>query len=393
VPRVHAGRVEELAPGEMTRIEVPDHPAVALFNVGGSFHATQDLCTHARASLTETGKLTDNVIECGWHFGTFDVCTGRALTAPCRQALRTYATDVVDGQIFIEIEAIPARGEERMSVNPPAGSSRFFSFRGERVHYHDLGSGQPVVLLHGAGPGASGWSNFSRNAPLLAREFRLLVVDCPGWGQSDAGDYQGGLFGTLADMAKELLDAAGISRAHFIGNSMGGGTALQFALRYPDRADRLILMAPAGLLAMHTVVPTEGQKLIFSYYMSGHPERATLQAFLENMVYDRNLLTEELIAQRYAESIAPETLRSPPLRADRAPPIEELWRENLRALEHRILMLWGRDDRTVPLDSAFSALKQLRRAELHVFCECGHWVQWEYPDRFNTLALEFLKRT
>jgi 2-hydroxy-6-oxonona-2,4-dienedioate hydrolase/4,5:9,10-diseco-3-hydroxy-5,9,17-trioxoandrosta-1(10),2-diene-4-oate hydrolase len=279
-----------------------------------------------------------------------------------------------------------------MSNTSPERTSRYFTFRGKRVHYMDFGSGDPIVMLHGAGPGASGWSNFSRNAPVLAKEFRVLIVDCPGWGQSETGDLRGGLFGTLAALVHELLEHLDVERAHFVGNSMGGGTTLKFALSYPGRSGKLILMAPAGLFAPHSVMPTEGQKLIFSYYMDGQPTRAALMAFLEQMVFDTSLLTEELVAQRYESSIAPAALRAPPLRADRAPPIEELWRENLRGLDNEVLMLWGRDDRTVPLDCAFSALKQLRRAELHVFTECGHWVQWEKPDRFNTLAMEFLKR-
>jgi nitrite reductase/ring-hydroxylating ferredoxin subunit len=88
----------------MKKVEVAGQAALALFNVGGRFYATQDHCTHARASLTESGRLTDTVIECGWHFGTFDVVTGLALTAPCRRALKTYATRVVDGRVLIELE-------------------------------------------------------------------------------------------------------------------------------------------------------------------------------------------------------------------------------------------------------------------------------------------------
>ena len=105
VPWIDAGRVAEMPPGDMKKVEVPGQPAVALFNVDGRFYATQDHCTHARASLTESGRLTDTVIECGWHFGTFDVITGQALTAPCRRPLKTYPTSVVDDQVLIEIES------------------------------------------------------------------------------------------------------------------------------------------------------------------------------------------------------------------------------------------------------------------------------------------------
>ena len=100
---VDAGRVEELTPGQMKRIDCEGGEAIAVFNVGGAFFATQDACTHARSSLTTEGKLTDYIIECGWHFGTFDVRTGRALTAPCRRPLRTFGTSIIDGKILIDV--------------------------------------------------------------------------------------------------------------------------------------------------------------------------------------------------------------------------------------------------------------------------------------------------
>jgi p-cumate 2,3-dioxygenase ferredoxin subunit len=104
---VDAGRAEDLAPGQMKRIERDGAAAIALFNVAGALYATQDACTHARSSLTEEGRLTDNVIECGWHFGTFDVSTGRALSAPCSRPLRTFATAVVDGRVLIDVPDAP----------------------------------------------------------------------------------------------------------------------------------------------------------------------------------------------------------------------------------------------------------------------------------------------
>ena len=89
----------------MKKVEVADLPPLALFNVGGRFYATQDHCTHARASLTGSGRLSESTVECGWHFGTFDVTTGRALTAPCRRALKTYPTRIVDERVLIGIES------------------------------------------------------------------------------------------------------------------------------------------------------------------------------------------------------------------------------------------------------------------------------------------------
>ena len=108
-----------------------------------------------------------------------------------------------------------------------------------RLHYEQAGSGAPVVMLHGGGPGASGMSNFGRNLPVFATRFRTLVVDQPGFGKSDKPPVEGNYFSFAARALAGLLDELGIARAHLVGNSLGGGTAVRFALNYPERAAKL----------------------------------------------------------------------------------------------------------------------------------------------------------
>ena len=120
-----------------------------------------------------------------------------------------------------------------------------------RLHYTEAGpgdgaAGTPVVLLHGGGPGASGLSNFGANLPVFAKRFRTIVVDQPGFGRSDKPPVTGSYFTFAADALAELLTGLGIERVHLIGNSLGGGTAVRFALNYPGRAGRLVLMGPGG---------------------------------------------------------------------------------------------------------------------------------------------------
>ncbi len=133
----------------------------------------------------------------------------------------------------------------------PAETSRFADAAGMRLHYHEAGPASPaaqaVVLLHGGGPGASGWSNFGRNLPVFAERFRTILVDQPGFGQSGRPPVTGNYFTFAADALAGLLKTLGIDRVHLLGNSLGGGTAVRFALNYPDRAARLVLMAPGGL--------------------------------------------------------------------------------------------------------------------------------------------------
>jgi len=285
-------------------------------------------------------------------------------------------------------------------MTEPAETSRFADAAGMRLHYHEAGpadpDGLPVVLLHGGGPGASGWSNFGRNLPVFAERFRTLLVDQPGFGQSDRPPVTGNYFTFAADALAGLLKTLGIERAHLLGNSLGGGTAVRFALNYPDRAGRLVLMAPGGLsLNVFSPDPTEGIKRLSRFAAAPGPSRDKMAAFLSIMVHDQRLVTDELIDERFAAASDPAALAAmASLGASFFDPATAedglLWREAHR-LRNRVLLIWGREDRINPLDGALVALKVIRRAQLHVFGGCGHWAQLEKFDEFNRLAISFLE--
>jgi 4,5:9,10-diseco-3-hydroxy-5,9,17-trioxoandrosta-1(10),2-diene-4-oate hydrolase len=270
------------------------------------------------------------------------------------------------------------------------------------LHYHEAGPegaepGLPVVMLHGGGPGASGWSNFGRNLGVFAGRFRTIVVDQPGFGRSDKPPVSGNYFTFAAEALARLLDEVGIDRVHLVGNSLGGGTAARFALRYPGRAGRLVLMGPGGLsLNVFAPDPTEGIKRLAEFAAPPGPSEEKLAAFLRTLVFDQRLITDELVAERYAAASDPEALAAmASLGASFFDPATAedglLWREAHR-LRNRVLLIWGREDRVNPLDGALVALKLIRRAELHVFGGCGHWAQLEKFDEFNELAMSFLER-
>jgi pimeloyl-ACP methyl ester carboxylesterase len=132
----------------------------------------------------------------------------------------------------------------------------------------------PVVMLHGGGPGASAWSNFGRNLPVFAAQFRTLMLDQPGFGDSDAPPVEGNYFTFSARALVSLLDHLGIDRVHMVGNSLGGGTAVRFALNYPDRAGRLVLMGPGGLsLNVFAPDPTEGVSRLTAFAAPPGPSK------------------------------------------------------------------------------------------------------------------------
>jgi len=268
------------------------------------------------------------------------------------------------------------------------------------LHYHEAGpaggaAGAPVVMLHGGGPGASGWSNFGRNLGVFAGRFRTIVVDQPGFGRSEKPPVTGNYFTFAADALARLLDEVQIDRVHLIGNSLGGGTAVRFALTHPERAGRLVLMGPGGLnLNVLAPDPTEGVKALAAF--PADPTEERLAAFLRTLVYDQRLITDELVKERFAAASDPEALAAmASLGASFFDPATAedglLWRDAHR-LRNRVLLIWGREDRVNPLDGALVALKIIRRAQLHVFGGCGHWAQLEKFDEFNTLVLSFLER-
>jgi 4,5:9,10-diseco-3-hydroxy-5,9,17-trioxoandrosta-1(10),2-diene-4-oate hydrolase len=265
-----------------------------------------------------------------------------------------------------------------------------------KLHHLDQGEGPAVVLLHGGGPGASGLSNFAPNVRAFAERFRTIVVDQPGFGKSDKPPVKGNYFTFAAVALAGLLDEIGVERAHLVGNSLGGGTAVRFALNYPDRAGRLVLMGPGGLsLNVFSPDPTEGVKRLAEFAAPPGPSLEKMSAFLRTLVFDQRLITDELVRERYEAASDPEALTAmASMGASFFDPayFEDgmLWREAHR-LRQRVLLIWGREDRVNPVDGALVAMKMIRRAQLHVFGGCGHWAQLEKMEEFNRLAIAFLE--
>jgi len=270
---------------------------------------------------------------------------------------------------------------------------------GLRLHYHEAGTehADTAILLHGGGPGASAWSNFSRNIPELAKTFRTIAVDQPGFGRSDKPTEHPQYCVHSSAAVVGLMDALGIEKAHLIGNSLGGGTAVRLALDHPDRAGRLVLMGPGGLsVNLFAPDPTEGVKNLARFAAPPGPSKEKLEEFLRVMVYDQSLVTDALVEERFAAASTPESLAAMgAMGASFAGEDYEkgmLWREAHR-LRQRVLLVWGREDRVNPLDGALVALKTIPRAQLHVFGRCGHWAQLECFDEFNRITTDFLKDT
>jgi pimeloyl-ACP methyl ester carboxylesterase len=275
------------------------------------------------------------------------------------------------------------------------GTSRYVKAGEITLHVNEVGDGPPLVMLHGSGPGATSWSNFKGNLPTLSEHFRVLAVDQPGYGFSDKPEFsrEDSVFKVTSRALAGLLDELGIEQAHIVGNSLGGANALRFALDHPKRVGRMVLMGPGGA-AVNLFSPplSEGFKLLRAFYGAESPTREQLEAFIRIMVFDQDLITDELIEERYRAAIDPDQLdgaRRVQQSMDNLPEDDQLWRY-LHKIRHPILMTWGRDDRVLPLDAAIFPMRRFPDARLHVFPRCGHWAQVEHRAEFDQLTIGFL---
>ena len=273
----------------------------------------------------------------------------------------------------------------------PKTISRTVRTKNWNIHVNEVGSGHPVVLLHGGGPGASGWSNYAPNIEALSRHFRVIAPDMPGWGDSDAVDYA-----TLdhVEAAIELLDALGIDKAAFVGNSMGGHNSTRLAAERPDRVSHLITMGPPIQLSPFLFGagggPSEGLKIMYQAYADASPEG--MKRLVEIMVYDKaRFASPELTRQRSEGALRrPEHLRNVVAAGIKAPIPIWIDTRKVRNITAPALLIHGRDDRVVSFESTLFLAANIPNSRAVLINRCGHWAQLEHAEEFNRLVTDFV---
>jgi len=257
---------------------------------------------------------------------------------------------------------------------------------GLRVHYHDAGSGFPVVFLHGSGPGASAFSNFKGNYPYFVEHgFRAILPDTLGFGDSSKPDDVDYDFAFVLGGLKRFLAALEITRCAVVGNSHGGALAIQLALDEPELVSRLILMAPGGLEVRERYMEMKGIRSMMKAVFA--PEGITkdsLRQVLTKQLFDPALVTDSLVEERFrVAQTQPQrvlsTLRVPHL----APRLSEL--------ACPVLAFWGNDDQFCPVSGATTLSEQCKSSRVLRLSECGHWVMVEHAALFNRMCVDFLK--
>jgi pimeloyl-ACP methyl ester carboxylesterase len=277
-----------------------------------------------------------------------------------------------------------------MTVISEASTSKYAMAGDVKIHYNEVGTGPAIVCLNGAGPGASSWSNFQHNVEAFARDHRVLLVDMPQYGKSAKIPIAYPKLTNLARIMRDFMDAIGLERAHFVGNSFGGQMALKTAIDYPDRVGHLVMIGSAPVsYSLFSPQPVEGVKLIGGYYKDGGPSLEKMRKVLTTLVFDASRITDEVVKERYEASIDPETVAVHSLPA---PKKQDLSAE-LHACKSPTLVVWGMDDRAGALDVGLVMTRLIPNAQMHIFNNCGHWAQVEHAAEFSELVLGFFKTT
>jgi 2-hydroxymuconate-semialdehyde hydrolase/2-hydroxy-6-oxo-octa-2,4-dienoate hydrolase len=259
---------------------------------------------------------------------------------------------------------------------------------GIETSYLEAGSGEPLLMLHGSGPGVSAIANWQNNIGTLSQRFRVLAPDIVGFGGTERPDDVTYSLRTWTDQIWAFLDAHGIEKTAIVGNSLGGRIALRMATDCPDRIAKMVLMGAPGV----GMTLTDGLAALRAY----EPSHDAMRDLLRNyFAVDPAMITDELVAIRYEASIADgayEAYRAMFLDPRHAGSELGITADEVRAIATPTLLVHGREDKVVPVQVSVTMLGLLPNADLHVFSACGHWTQIERADEFSALVSDYLAR-
>jgi pimeloyl-ACP methyl ester carboxylesterase len=263
---------------------------------------------------------------------------------------------------------------------------------GYSTYYQTAGEGHPLLLVHGVG-GSS--LTFQWNIDELAQRFRVYAVDLPGHGRSEKPDLQYAVEDAVPFIAEFIRDVCG-EPAALVGVSAGGLMCALTAADHPDLVTHLVMVSSAGfgrdvtwglrLLSLPVVRP---------WIESTRHDPAAVRMSLRRTIHDTNLITDELVAAVAEERAQPGNgkVMHRALRNNLNIFGLRRWRKHIRSLKKvgvPVMIIWGAQDRFIPVRHAYRAMKHFAGAPVHIFDRCGHWPPYEHPNRFNRLVGEFI---
>jgi pimeloyl-ACP methyl ester carboxylesterase len=278
-----------------------------------------------------------------------------------------------------------------MSAQLPV--DRYVKVGNINTRYWQAGNkGSAVVLVHGLGGFIENWVH---NIVPLAQRHRVYALDLVGFGRSDKVPLTRDLW-VLVRFINDFMVTMNIEKAILVGNSLGGGLALAFTIEYPDKVTRLVLVDNAGM-GREVIIDFKVCSLPWLGELLSRPSLKGTSRLWKEIVHDPALVTTELVGLSYdlasqpgAQKALLSTLRAGiNLWGQRGKLIKELM-NRYGEITAPTLVVWGQQDRIIPVAHAHVAVAKITGARLEIYDQCGHMPQFEYPDKFNQLVLDFL---
>jgi pimeloyl-ACP methyl ester carboxylesterase len=274
---------------------------------------------------------------------------------------------------------------------------QYLQLHGERVAYQDAGDGETLLLIHGMAGSSDTWRDV---IPQLAKNFRVIAPDLLGHGQSDKprGDYS---LGAFAASLRDLLDELGIARATIIGQSLGGGIAMQFAYQHRDRCERVVLIGSGGLgpdlsWALR-LLSAPGAELVLPVITpqpvltAGNKIKSLLSAAgVQSPLGAEMWSAYTSLSDRATRNAFLRTLRS--VVDYRGQAVSALNKLHLTA-QMPVMFIWGDRDRIIPVSHGYAAHEALPGSRLEILPGLGHFPHVESPTQVVELLEDFIATT
>ena len=251
-----------------------------------------------------------------------------------------------------------------------AGTSKTIQAGGMTVHYHDIGSGEPVIFLHSYGPGTTAWITFYKLMDVLSQHFRCILMDMPNFSKTGPIVYHEGVHAVQARTAVALMDALHIPRAHFVGNSQGGQSSMVVAMKYPERLTRFVMggshIGTGGDRYLMANRPSEGSRA--TREALENPTQENIRRYLRVHIDNEALVTDELVeyiytAHTWSPAFAEARRQSVSVPHDYTP--------ELANIQAPVLLIHGRYDRMVAFEVSIAILNHVDDARMVLLNNCG----------------------
>jgi pimeloyl-ACP methyl ester carboxylesterase len=273
-----------------------------------------------------------------------------------------------------------AQDKQATEVSAAAPESKTVTVYGAKVHYLEAGAGQTetVILLHGMGGDATNWAQTIKP---LAAKYRVFALDQIGFGLSEKPSLNYRIM-TFVDFLNQFYKELKIEKTSLVGNSLGGWIAATFALTYPEKVERLVLVDSSGFKNLFDRM---------NYNVIDASSSAETRRLFSLLFYDdRKFVSDAAVERFFAKKIAngdSNTIQRLLASFARG---EDMLDNRLAAVKQPTLIIWGREDELIPLEHGERLKKEIKGSQLFIIDKCGHVPQIECADVFNPALLKFL---